>query len=94
MQLVLTVQRARWVLCAAIVFIAGNFVHSVEHDFSVASAQTYAECQHCSIEHGVAVVTTDGTSFPSLATAKIEILRSFVAAAPNTPFQARAPPLS
>ena len=46
---------ARWVLCAAMLFVAYNTGHAIEHDFSGDLGQSHAECHHCSTEHSSAV---------------------------------------
>ncbi|MEK9586522.1 MAG: hypothetical protein VW039_10060 [Halieaceae bacterium] len=85
---------ARWVLCAAILFVAGNTVHAVEHDFGAEFSQIHAECSHCSVEQSAAMsVSAEAIT----ASAAIDDMQPAVRAAvsvPTSTFQARAPPLS
>ena len=85
---------ARWVLCAAMLFVASNTVHAIEHDFSGDLGQSHAECHHCSTEQSAAVSTTvaDVPSCEELAPA--QTLPAACVATTTTSFQARAPPLS
>ena len=85
---------ARWVLCAAMLFVASNTVHAIEHDFSGDLGQSHAECHHCSTEQSAAVSTpvVDLPSCEELAPAQaLPVAR---VATSTTSFQARAPPLS
>ena len=85
---------ARWVLCAAILFVAGNTVHAVEHDFGAEFSQIHTECSHCSVEQSAAIsVSAEAIT----ASAAIDDMQPAVRAAvsvPTSTFQARAPPLS
>ena len=85
---------ARWVLCAAMLFVASNTVHAIEHDFSGDLGQSHAECHHCSTEQSAAVSTpvVDLSSCKDLAPA--QALPAARVATSTTSFQARAPPLS
>ena len=85
---------ARWVLYAAMLFVASNTVHAIEHDFSGDLGQSHAECHHCSTEQSAAVSTpaVDLPSFEELAPA--QALPAARVATSTTSFQARAPPLS
>lgn len=85
---------ARWVLCAAMLFVASNTVHAIEHDFSGDLGQSHAECHHCSTEQSAAVSTAvaDLPSCEELAPERA--LPAARVAASTTSFQARAPPLS
>ena len=87
-------QFAQWVLCAAMLFVASNTVHAIEHDFSGDLGQSHAECHHCSTEQSAAVSTpaVDLPSFEELAPA--QALPAARVATSTTSFQARAPPLS
>ena len=87
-------QYARWVLCAAMLFVASNTVHAIEHDFSGDLGQSHAECHHCSTEQSAAVSTpvVDLPSCEELAPA--QALPAARVATSTTSFQARAPPLS
>ena len=87
-------QFARLVLCAAMLFVAGNTVHALEHDFSGDLGQSHAECHHCSTEQSAAVSTpfVDLPSCEELAPAQALPVASV--ATTTTSFQARAPPLS
>ena len=87
-------QFARWVLCAAMLFVASNTVHAIEHDFSGDLGQSHAECHHCSTEQSAAVSTpaVDLPSFEELAPA--QALPAARVATSTTSLQARAPPLS
>ena len=87
-------QYARWVLCAAMLFVASNTVHAIEHDFSSDLGQSHADCHHCSTEQSAAVSTpvVDLPSCEELAPAQaLPVAR---VATSTTSFQARAPPLS
>jgi len=85
---------ARWVLCAAILFAAGNAVHAIEHDVSADLSQSHSECNHCSVEHSAAVAQVPTSSFQSrVIEHPVLVVPTFVAA-PTATFQARAPPLS
>ncbi len=42
-------------LCAAMLFVASNTVHAIEHDFSGDLGQSHTECHHCSTEQSEAV---------------------------------------
>ena len=85
---------ARLVLCAAILFVAGNTVHAVEHDFGAEFSQIHTECSHCSVEQSAAIsVSAEAIT----ASAVIDDMQPAVRAAVSVPtptFQARAPPLS
>ena len=85
---------ARWVLCAAILFVASNTVHAVEHYFGAEFSQVHTECSHCSVEQSVAIsVAAEAIT----ALAAIDDMQPAVRAAgsvPTSTFQARAPPLS
>ena len=87
-------QFAQWVLCAAMLFVASNTVHAIEHDFSGDLGQSHAECHHCSTEQSAAVSTpaVDLPSFEELAPAQALPVASV--ATSTTSFQARAPPPS
>ena len=87
-------QFAQWVLCAAMLFVASNTVHAIEHGFSGDLGQSHAECHHCSTEQSAAVSTpaVDLPSFEELAPA--QALPAARVATSTTSFQARAPPLS
>ena len=87
-------QYARWVLCAAMLFVASNTVHAIEHDFSGDLGQSHAECHHCSTEQSAAVSTpvVDLPSCEELAPAQALPVASV--ATSTTSFQSRAPPLS
>ena len=87
-------QYARWVLCAAMLFVAGNTVHALEHDFSGDLGQKHAECHHCSTEQSAAV-STPVVDLPSCeALAPAQALPEASVATSTSAFQARAPPLS
>ena len=85
---------ALWVLCAAMLFVASNTVHAIEHDFSSDLGQSHADCHHCSTEQSAAVSTpvVDLPSCEELAPAQALPVASV--ATSTTSFQARAPPLS
>ena len=87
-------QFARWVLCAAMLFVASNTVHAIEHDFSGDLGQSHAECHHYSTEQSAAVSTpvVDLPSCEDLAPA--QALPAARVATSTTSFQARAPPPS
>ena len=87
-------QSARWVLCAAILFVASNTVHAIEHDLGGDLGQTHTECHHCSAEQSAATPTAVINPTPSLAIASAESLVVVSVVAPSTSFKARAPPLS
>ena len=81
-------------LCAAMLFVASNTVHAIEHDFSSGLGQSHAECHHCSTEQSAAVSTpvVDLPSCDELAPAQaLSVAR---VATSTTSFQPRAPPLS
>ena len=85
---------ARWLLCAAILFVAGNTVHAVEHDFGAEFSQVRTECSHCSVEQSPAMSVSS-----EAITASIEVENTLPAmraavSVPTSTFQARAPPLS
>ena len=87
-------QYARWVLCAAMLFVASNTVHAIEHDFSGDLGQSHAECHHCSTEQSAAV-STPVVDLPSCEElAPVQALPVASVATSTTSFQARAPPLS
>ncbi|MEL0006179.1 MAG: hypothetical protein VW686_02510 [Luminiphilus sp.] len=85
---------ARWVLCAAILFVAGNTVHALEHTISSDVSQNHAECSHCSGEHSAAVANETVAAFDSSVPLQNELVVSACVAVPTSNFQARAPPLS
>lgn len=87
-------QSARWVLCAAILFVASNTLHAIEHDLDGDLGQTHTECHHCSAEQSAATPTAVINPAPSLAIAPAESLVVVSVVAPSTSFKARAPPLS
>jgi len=85
---------ARWVLCAAILFVAGNTVHAVEHDFGAEFSQVHTECSHCSVEQSAAMSVSSETITASVAVENtLPAVRAAVSV-PTSTFQARAPPLS
>ena len=81
-------------LYAAMLFVASNTVHAIEHDFGGDLGQSHAECHHCSTEQSAAVSTpaVDLASREELAPA--QALPAARVATSTTSFQARAPPLS
>ncbi|OUV59104.1 MAG: hypothetical protein CBC82_10615 [Cellvibrionales bacterium TMED122] len=81
-------------LCVAMLFVASNTVHAIEHDFSSDLGQSHTECNHCSTEQSAAVsaAVIDLPSCEELAPA--QALPAACVATPTTSFQARAPPLS
>jgi hypothetical protein len=87
-------QSARWVLCAAILFVASNTAHAIEHDSGGDLGQAHTECHHCSAEQSAATPAAVINPAPSLAIASAENLVAVSVGAPTTSFQARAPPLS
>ena len=87
-------QFARWLLCAAMLFVASNTVHAIEHDFSGDLGQSHAECHHCSTEQSGAV-STPAVDLPFCEElAPAQALPAARVAASTTSLQARAPPLS
>ena len=94
MRLRLSNEFARWMLCAAMLFVASNTVHAIEHDFSGDLGQSHTECHHCSTEQSAAVCTPvlDLPSREELASA--QALPAASVATSTSVFQARAPPLS
>ena len=85
---------ARWVLCAAILFVAGNTVHAVEHDFSAEFSQIHTECSHCSVEQSAAMsVSSEANTASIVAENTLPAVRAALSV-PTRTFQARAPPLS
>ena len=87
-------QFARWVLCAAILFVASNTVHAIEHDLAGDLGQTHTECHHCSAEQSAATPTAVVKPAPLLAIALTESHVVVSVVAVTTSSQARAPPLS
>ena len=87
-------QSARWVLCAAILFVASNTVHAIEHDLAGDLGQIHTECHHCSAEQSATTPSAVVTPAPLLAIAPTESHLAVSVVAPITSFQARAPPLS
>ena len=87
-------QSARWVLCAAILFVASNTVHAIEHDLAGDLGQTHTECHHCSAEQSAATPSAVDNPVLLLAIATTESHLAVSVDAPTTSFQARAPPLS
>jgi hypothetical protein len=79
-------QSARWVLCAAILFVASNTVHAIEHDLGGDLGQTHTQ--------SAATSTAFVNPAPLLAIAPTESQVAVSVDAPTTSFQARAPPLS
>ena len=86
-------QSARWVLCAAILFVASNTVHAIDNDLDGDLGQTHTECHHCSAEQPAATPTAVVNPTPLLAIATTEIHLAVSVDAPTTSFLARAPPL-
>jgi len=86
-------QSARWVLCAAILFVASNTVHAIEHDLGGDLGQTHTECHQCSAEQSAAIPSAVDNPAPLLAIAPTEIHLAVSVVAPTTSFQARASPL-
>ena len=92
---------ARWVLCAAILFVAGNAVHALEHaehalehDVGTDLSQSHSECNHCSDKHSAVIAQAPTSSLQSLLVEHpVLVVPTFVVALTAT-FQARAPPLS
>jgi len=85
---------ARWVLCAAILFVAGNTAHAIEHDVSTDLSKSHNECHHCSVELTAAVSDTPSSTLPPSAADCAELSVSRFVAPPTSTFKARAPPLS
>jgi len=94
MQCASTFRWARWVLCAAILFVASNTVHAIEHDLSGGLGKNHSECHHCSTEQSAAVSTAviDLPSAKELAPAQGRPEACVFSS--TTSFQARAPPFS
>jgi len=95
MRCALTLRWVRWVvLCAAMLFVAGNAVHAIEHDLSGNLGNNHVECHHCSTEQSAAVSTAviDLPSSKDLAPA--QALPEGSVTTSTTSFQARAPPFS
>lgn len=86
-------QSARWVLCAAILFVASNTVHAIEHDLTGDFGQSHAECHHCSAEQSAVAPSAVVNPTPLLAIAPTESYLAVSVDAPTTSFLARAPPL-
>ena len=85
---------ARWVLCAAMLFVASNTVPAIEHDLNSDLGQSHAECHHCSTEQSAAfsIPVVDLPSCEELAPA--QALPAASVASFTTSLQARAPRLS
>jgi hypothetical protein len=82
------------VLCAAMLFVASNTVHAIEHDLSGNLGNNHAECHHCSTEHSAAVFTAVVDLPSSEYLAPAQALPAARVATSTNSFQARAPPLS
>ena len=87
-------QYARWGLCAAMLFVASNTVHAVEHDFSGDLGQSHTECHHCSTEQSVAVSAAVADLPWCEELAPVQALPTARVATSAISFQPRAPPLS
>ena len=85
---------ARWVLCAAILFVADNTVHAVEHDFGAEFSQIHTECSHCSVEQAAAISVSAEAITASAAIDDMQPAVRATVSVPTSTFQARAPPLS
>ena len=90
----LTFRWARWVLCAAMLFVASNTVHAIEHDLSGGLGKNHSECHNCPTEQSAAVSTAVEDIPSSEELAPAEALSAARVATSTTSFQARAPPLS
>ena len=84
---------ARWVLCAAILFVAVNTVHAVEHDFGAEFSQIHTD-SHCSVEQSAAISVSAEAITASAAIDDMQPAMRAVVSVPTSTFQARAPPLS
>ena len=87
-------QSVWWVLCAALLFVASNTVHAIEHDLGGDLGQTHTECHHCSADQSAATPSAVINAAPLLAIVPTEGHVAVSVVAPTTSFQARAPPLS
>lgn len=87
-------QYARFVLCAAMLFVVGNTAHAIEHDPLGGYTQNHIECHHCSVEQSAATSNLVVHPVVIRQTAETHSLVAAVSVAPTSPFRARAPPLS
>ena len=95
MRCALTLRWVRWVvLCAAMLFVAGNAVHAIEHDLSGNLGNNHVECHHCSTEQSAAVSSIAADLPLSKECAPAQTLPAACVTTSTTSFQARAPPLS
>ena len=81
-------------LCEAMLFVASNTVHAVEHDLSGGLGKNHSECHHCSTEQSAAVSTAVADAPSSEELAPAQALPAARVATSTTSFEARAPPLS
>jgi len=95
MRCALTLRWVRWVvLCAAMLFVAGNAVHAIEHDLSGNLGNNHVECHHCSTEQSAAVSSIAADLPLSKECAPAQAPTGGRVASSTTSFQPRAPPLS
>ncbi len=85
---------SRLVLCVAIVFVASNVAHAIEHDHATEITEGHVECVHCIDEQFALVGSSKLPALPQRAALPHTIQWLGYSPAASYSFQARAPPVS
>ena len=85
---------SRLMLCVAILFIAANVSHAIDHDHATEITEGHVECVHCIDEQFALVGSSKLTTLPQRAALSHTI--QCLGYSPVAPYscQARAPPVS
>ena len=87
-------QCSRLVLCVAILFIATNVSHAIEHEHATEITEGHVECVHCIDEQFALVGSSKLTALPQRAALSHTIQWLGYSPVASYSFQARAPPIS
>ena len=85
---------SRLMLCVAILFIAANVSHAIEHDHFAKIAEGHVECVHCIDEQPTLVGSSKLSALPERAALFQTIQRLGYSPVASYSCQARAPPVS
>jgi len=85
---------SRLVLCVAILFIAANVSHAIDHDHSAEIVEGHVECVHCIDEQFALVGSSKLSALPQRAALFHTIQWLGYSPVASYSCQARAPPVS
>ena len=85
---------SRFMLCVAILFIAANVSHAIEHDHTAEITEGHVECVHCIDEQFALVGSSKLTALPQRAVLFHTIQWLGYSPVVSYSCQARAPPVS